>query len=254
MAKRHISLPNGSENGSENGSKKQRIVEGLEGLLKTVQTWSQSKTAQEAVERSYTEDLVDRLRLDSERSYTTSEDNEAIAHTAGSLSCSVERSSSGFQPTTVSSTLRKDTTIYNYCILTERGIPWCRYCGTTKASCFSNGPWKDEAGKVIPRVLCQACMCKICPPKSLSKSKCKEMVEEVSHFLKSLPVEPINPAANKEKVFKKGLLKKLNALLENKEKPDNIVDTFWEWAYKENPERLGRTLMVNYMRAWAKSL
>lgn len=82
------------------------------------------------------------------------------------------------------------------------------------------------------------------------------MVEEVSHFLKSLPVEPINPAANNEKVFKKKLLKKLNALLVKKEKqpPDNIVDTYWEWAYENNPERLGRTRMVNWMNAWAKSL
>ena len=152
----------------------------------------------------------------------------------------------------------KDTAHEEFCYadLTERGIPWCRYCGTTKASCFSKGPWKDEAGKTIPRVLCQGHFVKICPPKSLSKSLCKEMVQEVSHFLESLPVEPINPALNKEKDFKESLSKKLEKLLKKKEKqpPDNIVDTYWEWAYQENPERLGRTRMVKWMNAWAKSL
>lgn len=218
MAKRHISLPNGFH--SEN---KKRIVEGLGGLLETVQTWSKSKTS------GVSEKIEDHLRSGSKT--LTSQSDESYRQ-------------------------RLDTAHeeFSYGDLTESGIPWCRYCGTTKASCFSNGPWKDEAGKPIPRVLCQACRCKICPPKSLSKSKCNKMVEEVSHFLKSLPVEPINPAANNEQVFKKKLLKKLKALLVKKEKqpPDNIVDTYWKWAYKNNPERLGRTRMVKWMNDWAK--
>lgn len=244
MAKRHISLPNGFHS-----EKKKRIVKGLEGLLETVQTWSKSQTI------GVSEKIEDHLRSGSKT--LISQSDESYRQRLDTAQEAVERSYTE-DLDLCGAKLRKDTAHeeFSYGDLTESGIPWCRYCGTTKASCFSNGPWKDEEGKVIPRVLCQACMCKICPPKSLSKSKCKEMVEEVSHFLKSLPVEPINPALNKEKVFKKGLLKKLNVLLKNKEKqpPDNIVDTFWEWAYKENPERLGRTLMVNYMRAWVKSL